>query len=114
MIYLKLLPYALGVLLAGGAWFHGKQTGYEKAYKNAMTIVTKMDKQCPDCNCPEQKPCNGIDFDKIKSRNITIENRQYLTVSGDSTLLKRITEENQKVIADLKAEMQRLKLSKCK
>ena len=62
---------------------------------------------CPDMICPEQKPCNGIDFDKIKSKNITIQNDQHLTVTGDSLLVDRIVNE-------IKMEMRALKLSKCK
>jgi hypothetical protein len=61
----------------------------------------------PDCNCPEQKPCNGIDFDKIKSRAITIQNTQYLTVNGDTVLV-------QVYIKALQAELAKLRLARCR
>jgi hypothetical protein len=66
--------------------------------------------KCPEpaaCICPEQKPCNGIDFDKIKSKALTIHNTQHLTVSGDSLIEQKIKE----VIA---AEFGKLRLAKCK
>jgi len=62
---------------------------------------------CPDCNCPEQKPCNGIDFDKIKSKHITIQNEQHLTITGDSLLVKKVQEA-------LRKELQDFKMKKCK
>lgn len=59
------------------------------------------------CNCPEQKPCNGIDFDKIKSKAITIENTQYITARGDSLLEDRLA-------AMIRQELNKLRLARCK
>lgn len=60
---------------------------------DAKVLRPKINLTCPPapaCKCPEQKPCNGIDFDKIKSKNITIQNEQHLTVSGDSVMIESI------------------------
>lgn len=80
----------------------------------ATLAITKSVKpeiklECPQAklSCPEQKPCNGIDFDKIKSRAITIQNTQYLTVDGDSLVLDAYRE-------ILQQELARLKLARCK
>jgi hypothetical protein len=61
----------------------------------AMPLILERVKKpvefkCPDCICPKQEPCNGIDFEKIKSKNLTIQNQQYLTIDGDSTLKESI------------------------
>lgn len=76
-----------------------------------MITFKKLDKpvsyNCPDCICPEQLPCNGIDFDKIKSKYITIKNSQYLTVKGDSILVDRIVD-------DVKKELERLNVTRCR
>jgi hypothetical protein len=97
--YTLVIGLVLGVVIGGGGTL-----GIAKLIKPVVKV------QCPpapDCNCPEQKPCQGIDFDKIKSKYITIQNEQHLTVSGDSLFAK-------KIVDDLKAEMKALKLSKCK
>ena len=63
--------------------------------------------RCPDapaCNCPEQKPCNGIDFDKIKSRHLTIQNEQFLTIDGDSLVMDNIREALRLELQDFKAK----------
>lgn len=98
MLTKYLMPLIAVIAFAGGSYFGAK-------------VLTK---KCPDCSpvfkcpeLPEQKPCNGIDFDKIKSRNITIENRQYLTIDGDSVLVDNI-------IKGVRAEMEKLRLSRCK
>lgn len=85
-------------LLGGGA-----ALSLTKAIKPEVKVT------CPQqiCKCPEQKPCNGIDFDKIKSRAITIQNTQYLTVSGDTTLLDAYA-------ALLRKELAAVKLARCK
>lgn len=67
----------------------------------------KLECNPPDCICPEQKPCNGIDFDKIKSRAITIQNTQYLTVNGDTVLVDIY-------IKALQRELAKLRLARCK
>jgi hypothetical protein len=99
MLTKYLMPLVAIASFAGGSFFG----------------VKVLDKKCPDLKCPEVNippakecpPCNGIDFDKIKSKYITIQNEQHLTVSGDSLFAK-------KIVDDLKAEMKALKLSKCK
>jgi hypothetical protein len=108
MIYLKALPYLIAVIVGIGIGTSGTLT-IAKMIKPKIEVPP-----CPACNCPEQKPCNGIDFDKIKSRNLAVHVDQHLTLNGDSTLLKRFIEELQKSNADLKQEMKNLKLSKCK
>jgi hypothetical protein len=95
-----------GFLIAGliGIAIGGAVTlGITKAVKPVIKL------ECPQlaCNCPEQKPCNGIDFDKIKSKSITIENTQYLTVNGDSVLVGVY-------IKAMQAELAKLKLARCK
>lgn len=98
---LKFLPHTL----VGAAAFIGGLTFQSK-------VLTK---RCPDlvcpqqaaCVCPEPKPCQGIDFDKIKSKNITIQNEQYLTIEGDSLLVKRIGQE-------VRAELERVRMARCK
>jgi hypothetical protein len=93
------MPLIAIVAFGGGSWFGSKV----------------LDKKCPDlkcpqpaaCICPEQKPCQGIDFDKIKSRNITIENQQYLTIEGDSLVYEKI----RKAVKD---ELNDFKVRKCR
>lgn len=73
-----------------------------------MITFKKLEKpvtyDCPDCVCPEQLPCNGIDFDKIKSKYITIKNTQYLTLKGDSILVDRLVEEIRKELKSVKCK----------
>lgn len=80
-----LLPIAIALSFAAGAIF------------DAKVLKQKINLKCPECpslSCPEQKPCNGIDFDKIKSKGITIHNTQHLTVDGsaefEKALIKKI------------------------
>lgn len=98
MITKYLIPLIAILAFAGGAFFDAK-------------VLTK---KCPDCNpkisCPPQEkcpPCNGIDFDKIKSRQLTIQNQQYITVSGDSLFVE-------KMVSEFRKELQALKLARCK
>jgi hypothetical protein len=84
---------------AGGSFFGSKLLGKKCPDLNCPEI--------PDCICPKQEPCNGIDFDKIKSRNLTIENKQYLTINGDSLLYDKMRQA-------LKAELEEFKVRKCK
>jgi hypothetical protein len=68
-------------------------------------IVTEK-VQAPQC-----PPCNGIDYDKIKSKNLTIQNTQYLTVSGDSALKENLEASYRKILQE---ELSKLRVSKCK
>lgn len=98
MITKYLIPIIAVIAFGGGSFFGAKV----------------LDKKCPDCkptfSCPPVEkcpPCNGIDFEKIKSKALTIQNKQYLTVNGDSAIdvtLRKIIQE----------EMAKLKLSRCK
>jgi hypothetical protein len=87
----------LGIGSAGTLWI-------AKAVKPTVKVSCP---KAPDCDCPELKPWNGIDFDKIKSKYITIQNEQHLTIKGDSLLVKEISEA-------VKAELMKLKLARCK
>jgi hypothetical protein len=92
--YLIIIACAVGIAIgSGGTLFISK----------AVKPVVKL--SCPEC--PEQKPCNGIDFDKIKSRALTIQNHQHLTVSGDSLMVE-------KLIGEFRKELQALRLARCK
>lgn len=81
----------------------------------AIVDAKLLGKKCPDlkcpqpaaCICPEQKPCQGIDFDKIKSKSITIDNKQYLTIKGDSMLVDKIREV-------VKSELEDFKVRRCR
>lgn len=97
--YLIIVACAVGIAIgSGGTLFISK----------AVKPVVKLScPKAPDCNCPEQKPCNGIDFDKIKSRALTIQNHQHLTVSGDSLMVE-------KLISEFRKELQALRLARCK
>lgn len=79
--------------------------------KAVKPIVHLKCPNIPDCNCPKPDPCNGIDFDKIKSRNLTIENKQYITANGDSLVLKKQLDETRLIFQQ---ELAKLKLSRCK
>jgi hypothetical protein len=89
----------IGMAIGGAATL-----GITKAVKPEVKVSCP---KCPDLKCPEEKPCNGIDFDKIKSRNVTIENTQHITTSGDSLLIPKI----RKVVRE---EMEAAKLVKCR
>ena len=95
----KYIIAIIAVLAFGGGSFFGAK------------VLTK---KCPDCNpkisCPPPEkcpPCNGIDFDKIKSKALTIQNHQYLTVNADSSFDVTI----RKVIQE---EISRAKIARCK
>jgi hypothetical protein len=100
MLNIKVIAVAslIGMVIGGAATL-----GITKAVKPEIKL------ECPQqvCECPEQKPCNGIDFDKIKSKAITIQNTQYLTVNGDTVLV-------QVYIKALQAELAKLRLARCK
>lgn len=95
--------FFVGALLLAAAIGGGSAVAIIKATKPTIEVINKEVK----LSCPEVKPCNGIDYDKIKSRNLTIENTQYLTVNGDSVLTSAIIE-------GLRAELAKLKVSRCK
>jgi len=81
------------------------------AINKSLKPVIKVEEKIVHLKCPEVKPCNGIDFDKIKSRNVTIQNEQHLTVSGDSLFVAKLMEEVRSVI---KQEISATKLARCK
>lgn len=91
------LIVALVAFIAGGTTI----LGVTKAVKPVIKL------ECPRTVCPEQKPCNGIDFDKIKSKAVTIQNTQYLTVNGDTVLVEAY-------INALRKELSTLRLARCK
>lgn len=94
--YLTLIAVAVGIAIGAA----GSLT-IAKAVKPEIKVVTEkvIAPQCP--------PCNGIDFDKIKSKALTIQNKQYLTVNGDSTL-------ESKIRSIIREEMAAANLVKCK
>lgn len=93
------------IIAAGISLLVGISTGVVGTLKVTKAIKPIVKVECP--SCPEQKPCNGIDYDKIKSKNLTIQNTQYLTVDGDSTALAAY-------IDALRVELKSLKLARCK
>lgn len=99
MLTTILSKIGLPLLIAAAAFSAGMITNQKLAKPPVVEI--------PDCICPEQKPCNGIDFDKIKSRQLTIQNQQYLTVSGDSLFTKTLVDQ-------LRKELQAVRLARCK
>lgn len=108
-----LAPYILAVVAIIGAYgiiyAKGYNAGKDAGYANSLEETAKIIKahKCPDCVCPTPKPCGNIDFDKMKSRAITIQNHQHITYGGDSLLLPRIREV-------VREEMEEAKLVKCK
>lgn len=97
-----LAKFGLPAVIAFAAFAGGMITS-QKLQKPPVVV----DKKCPDCTCPKQEPCNGIDFDKIKSRNVTIENKQFLTINGDTLLIEKIKDA-------LHSELEDFKVKKCK
>jgi hypothetical protein len=80
-------------------------------FSGGMITSKKLEKpvvipehKCPACNC---EPCNGIDFDKIKGKYITLNNTQKVEMNGDSLIVKRIQEA-------LRQELEDFKVKKCK
>jgi hypothetical protein len=102
MITSILSKFGLPIVIAIASFAGGMITS-QKLQKAPIV----QDKKCPDCICPKQEPCNGIDFDKIKSRNVTIENKQYLTINGDTLLIDKIKDA-------LHSELEDFKVKKCK
>jgi hypothetical protein len=107
-MWIKFLPYIVGLGLVIGVWFHGKDfgysRGYDRAYEKALTIANKLDKKCPDCKCPKYEPCPpSIDYDKMKAKNIqvTIHQHNHLEVSGDSLLLPTLEQLFNKKFSEL-------------
>jgi hypothetical protein len=92
-IMIKAIPYVITAILGAGI-----AVGIIKFTQPTIQVTTE--KIVP-------QPCNGIDYDKIKSKNLTIENTQVLTVNGDSTLLETF----RKIV---KEEMQAANVVKCK
>lgn len=97
--YLLIIAAVVGIAVGSGSTLL-----ITKAVKPVIKLTCP---KSPDCNCPEQKPCNGIDFDKIKSRALTIQNHQHLTVDGDSTFSVTIR-------TIIQEEIAKTKLSRCK
>jgi hypothetical protein len=81
------------------------------AFTGGMITSQRLQKapvvKIPDCICPKPDPCNGIDFEKIKSKHLTIENKQYLSINGDSLLVD-------KIVKEIRLELQQLRLARCK
>lgn len=95
---------AYGIIYAKG-YNAGKDSGYENAIAEHAKRYNKQ--KCPDCVCPTPKPCGNIDFDKMKSRAITIQNHQHITYGGDSLLLPNIRRV-------FKEELDEAKVVKCR
>ena len=100
MMFLKLLKSPIAGFLIGAILTFALYPVVEGYWKKPVQLVCNP----APCNCPEQKPCQGIDFDKIKSKYITIQNEQHLTIKGDSLVEQKIRE----VIV---AELSKLKLA---
>lgn len=103
MSWIKLLPFGLAFLIGAGA-----TVGIVQATR--PVIKTEVADKTPcNCTCPEIKPCNAIDFDKIKNvkGGFTIQNHQYYVVNSDTFSLEAITQAMRKVALEQK-------LSRCK
>jgi hypothetical protein len=96
-LLLKLWPFALALIVGTGSWFGG----YRMAVKDQPKIEIP---KCPDCRC---EPCNGIDFDKIKGKYITLNNTQKVEMNGDSLIIEQIRQV-------LHQELEDFKVKKCK
>lgn len=99
MIAKLALPYALAALLGAGATL-----GIIRATTRPITVNPTP---C-NCDCPEIKPANGIDFDKIKNvRGLTIQNHQYYVMGADTVSRESLVDAFRKVATEQK-------LSRCR
>ena len=95
----KVLPYLISFLLGIGAMI-----GIQRATRQDIKL------ECPapvvSLKCPEAS--NAIDFDKIKNaKNITVNQRYYVEMNGDSLIVK-------KIIDEMSLELQKIRLARCK
>ena len=95
----KVLPYLLAFLMGIGAMI-----GIQRATRQDIKL------ECPapvvSLKCPEAS--NAIDFDKIKNaKNITVNQRYYVEMNGDSLIVK-------KIIDEMSLELQKIRLARCK
>jgi hypothetical protein len=96
---LKILPYALGALIGAAATL-----GIVKATQP----VIKINPTPCRCDCPEVKPCEKIDFDKIKNvRGLQIHNHLVYVLGSDTVSAESLEQTFRRVA-------QELKLSRCK
>lgn len=94
-----LAKFGLPIVIAIAAFTGGMITN-QKLQKPVVIPEYK----CPSCHC---EPCNGIDFDKIKGKYITLHNVQNVQMQGDSLIIDKI----QKA---LREELEDFKVKKCK
>jgi len=92
-------PAFIGIALGIGGVI-----GIQRATKQDIKL------ECPapivSLKCPEAS--NAIDFDKIKNaKNITVNQRYYVEMNGDSLIVKKIIEE-------MSLELQKIRLARCK
>jgi len=95
----KVLPYLVAFVMGIGAMI-----GIQRATRQDIKL------ECPapvvSLKCPEAS--NAIDFDKIKNaKNITVNQRYYVEMNGDSLIVKNIIEA-------MSMELQKLRLARCK
>jgi hypothetical protein len=108
-IALRFLKVAWPFLLAGAVYYiaflQGSSHGQQKAHKDFIEQLAKLDKKkCPDCKCPEVKPCPPqIDFDKIKSKNVTIQAQTVTNyiVEGDSSFREHLKQDIRAINSEL-------------
>lgn len=96
---IKLLPYGLAALVGAAVTL-----GIVKATQPKIIINPTP---C-HCDCPEVKPCEKIDFDKIKNvRGLQIHNHLVYVMGSDTVSLPDMEQAFRKVATELK-------LSRCK
>jgi hypothetical protein len=107
----KAWPFLLAAGVGAYGYFEGNQRGFTKGYSKAIKdeIVKIEIPKCPDCNCPDIPPSNGIEFDKIKGFKGTISLTQHyrVDVNGDSLVMRKFEDV-------VKAQLKELKVSRCK
>jgi hypothetical protein len=93
---------ALAAIVLG---FAGYALGVHQVSSRALEIKTEC--PAPVCNCPD--PVNTIDFDKVKNfkGTLKIDQNYKVEINGDSLLLKKLNEEIDK-------KLKELRLARCK
>lgn len=100
VLLLKFAPYIIAFALGMGAII-----GIQRATRQDIKL------ECPapivNLKCPDA--VNTIDFDKIKGfkGNITLDQHYHVQMNGDSMIVK-------KIITEMEAKLNMLRLARCK
>lgn len=97
---IHLIVALISALIGGGIVL-----GVSKAIKPEIKVECPQP-ICPQFKCPEG---NNIDFDKVKNfkGTLKVEQHYHIVANGDSLL-------REKLIADLEAKLNQLRVSRCK